>query len=582
MSNRQKKLFGRAKLCFGIFLIIVFGSLFSVQSDILAVDEVKIEVSKDSAANSIGSTIQAGSSGDFNIIRINNKSAFPITVNTIKVSRSGGSDADFNSVSLYAVSSSGTRSQLGSTQSLISSGVAYFDMALNIAANSSSSVAVSASVNNTAKAGDIVTWNLALASDISASVTGSSLQPTITGTAAGIRRTILSTGPDTVPPAAPSNIKVESTGSSPALKISWDDPTDTDLDKIRIYRSTVQGQVGVVISNSNRGVGIIPVKTYNDTNIIAGSTYYYTVKAVDFVSNESVITTQYSGIVYPRGLTISLDSSSPAAGNIAASSTGVALAAFKFYVSNVDAEITNLKIDGVADASGNKNLDQLSSLSLYVNGTFVASTTGLTFNFYSSSKLIIPANSSKIISLKANIPSSSKNGAAIILKIASLTAQEPSWYPVTVYGLDVNANKKTITGGVTVVASPSSVSTVGILEGALIRAIGDFDVYIVKYIGAKKFKRLVLSPSVFNNYGHLKWSDIRDIDSSVVNAFTTSELVRAVGDDKVYKLYPAGDSGQKRWIKTASVFSIMGFDADSIYEINSFDRDSYVTGSHLE
>ncbi|MEK7068124.1 MAG: hypothetical protein AAB956_03955, partial [Patescibacteria group bacterium] len=302
--------------------------------------------------------------------------------------------------------------------------------------------------------------------------------------------------------------------------------------------------------------------------------------------------TQYSGLVSAKGLTISLDSSSPVAGNITASSTGVALAAYKFYVSNVDAEISSLKIDGVADANGNKNLDQLSFLSLYVDGTFVASTTGPTFNFYYNNytKLTIPANSSKIISFKADIPSSSKNGSAISLKIDSLTAQEPSWYPVTVYGLATNGNKMTITGGVTVATpsptpspSPSSsVSTAGIAEGALIRAIGDFDVYIVKYVGVKKFKRLVLSPSVFNNYGHLKWSDIKDIDPLIVNAFTISELVRAVGDDKVYKLYPSGDEGQKRWIKTASVFSTMGFDTDSIYEINSFDRDSYVTGANLE
>ena len=101
-------------------------------------------------------------------------------------------------------------------------------------------------------------------------------------------------------------------------------------------------------------------------------------------------------------------------------------------------------------------------------------------------------------------------------------------------------------------------------------------------MGAKKFKRLILSPSVFNNYGHLKWSDVRDIEQVVVDAFTTSELVRAVGDEKVYKLYPSGDTGQKRWIKTANVFSRMGFDADSIYEINSFDRDSYLTGNDLE
>lgn len=592
MSNYQKNFFG-------IFLVIIFGFLFSVQPAILAVNEVKIEVSRDSSASSIGSSVQAGSnSADFNIIRIKNTSAFPVTINSIKVTRSGGSSIDFNNVSLYYISSSGARSQLGSTQYTISSGVAYFDMALSIPANSSSSVAISASVSSTAKAGDIVTWGLTPANDISASAVGSSIQPTISGTGTGVNRTILGTGRDTIPPAAPTNVKVESIGSSPTLKISWDDPADTDLDKISVYRSTVLGQLGVVIFNSNRGVGTVVVKTYSDTSIVAGTTYYYTVKALDYVSNESTNATQYSGIVYPKGLTISLDSSSPAAGNIAASSTGVSLAVFKFYASNVDAEITNLNIDGVADASGNKNLDQLSSMSLYVNGTFVASTTGPTFNFYYNNytKLTISANSSKTISLKANIPSSSKNGSEIILKVSNLTAKEPSWYPVTVSGLATTGNKMKITGGVTVAtptpapapsASPtpspsSSVSTADIPEGALIRAIGDFDVYIVKYMGTKKFKRLVLSPSVFNNYGHLKWSDIRDISQSLMDAFTTSDLVKAVGDEKVYKLYPSGDSGQKRWIKTRAAFAALGYDSDAIYEINSFDRDSYITGTDLE
>ncbi len=124
--------------------------------------------------------------------------------------------------------------------------------------------------------------------------------------------------------------------------------------------------------------------------------------------------------------------------------------------------------------------------------------------------------------------------------------------------------------------------TMVISEGALIRAKGDIDVYIVKYVGAKKFKRLILSPSVFNSYGHLKWSDIRDIDQSVLDSFTTSDLVRAVNDPKVYKLYPSGDTGQKRWIETASVFTRLGFDWDAIYEINQVDRDSYTTGNPLE
>jgi hypothetical protein len=119
-------------------------------------------------------------------------------------------------------------------------------------------------------------------------------------------------------------------------------------------------------------------------------------------------------------------------------------------------------------------------------------------------------------------------------------------------------------------------------EGALIRAKGGIDVYIVKYVDLKKFKRLILSPSVFNNYGHLKWSNIKEVDKGVVDSFTTSELVRAVGDDKVYKLYPQGDAGQKRLIKDNSVLIKLGLDSDSIYEINSFDRDSYVIGSVIE
>jgi len=119
-------------------------------------------------------------------------------------------------------------------------------------------------------------------------------------------------------------------------------------------------------------------------------------------------------------------------------------------------------------------------------------------------------------------------------------------------------------------------------EGALIRAAKGIDIYIVKYIGIKKFKRLVLSPSVFNNYGHLKWEDVIEVDNLTLNSFTTSELVRAVGDDKIYRLYPQGDTGQKRLIKNNSVLTRLGLDLDSIYEINSFDRESYITGLVLE
>jgi|GEM_PF-3762259 len=122
-------------------------------------------------------------------------------------------------------------------------------------------------------------------------------------------------------------------------------------------------------------------------------------------------------------------------------------------------------------------------------------------------------------------------------------------------------------------------TSVYLQDGALIRAKHTSDIYIVKYVGAKKFKRLILSPSVFNSYGHLRWDDVIDLDSSVVDSFTTSNLVRAINDPKVYVLSPSGDTGERHWISSETAFKNLSLDWDSIYEINEKDRDSYVTGS---
>jgi hypothetical protein len=43
-----------------------------------------------------------------------------------------------------------------------------------------------------------------------------------------------------------------------------------------------------------------------------------------------------------------------------------------------------------------------------------------------------------------------------------------------------------------------------------------YDVFIVKFVGTKTFKRLVLNPQVFDSYGHLKWSNIKKISATIV------------------------------------------------------------------
>lgn len=132
-----------------------------------------------------------------------------------------------------------------------------------------------------------------------------------------------------------------------------------------------------------------------------------------------------------------------------------------------------------------------------------------------------------------------------------------------------------------------------ISDGDLIRnpnALGEekFDVYIAKLVGEKKFKRLILSPHVFESYGHLSWDKIKDIDQKTINEFKTSDLVRCsdpergVDDPKVYKLIPSGDQGIKRHINlSAKEFEAQGYDWDSIYIINKIDREAYVTGEDI-
>ncbi|MBD3282250.1 MAG: hypothetical protein GF387_01425 [Candidatus Portnoybacteria bacterium] len=108
-----------------------------------------------------------------------------------------------------------------------------------------------------------------------------------------------------------------------------------------------------------------------------------------------------------------------------------------------------------------------------------------------------------------------------------------------------------------------------------------WDVFIIKYVNGKQFKRLVLNPEVFESYGHLNWSDIQTVSADTLKTYTTSTLVRAINDEKVYKLFPSGDTGTKRWVESEDCFNSEGYDWDSVYIINATDRDNYTTGTSM-
>lgn len=127
------------------------------------------------------------------------------------------------------------------------------------------------------------------------------------------------------------------------------------------------------------------------------------------------------------------------------------------------------------------------------------------------------------------------------------------------------------------IAMLAPVATVGaaVIDGDIVSPDAEFtegsityypyDVFIVKMVGTKTFKRLILNPEVFESYGHLEWENIQTISADTVDGYTTSQLVRADGDEKVYKLVPDGDTGTKEWMNmTAAEFGAT-YDWDSIY-----------------
>ncbi len=142
---------------------------------------------------------------------------------------------------------------------------------------------------------------------------------------------------------------------------------------------------------------------------------------------------------------------------------------------------------------------------------------------------------------------------------------------------------------------PVATMAADVVDGDLIRnpsaaGLASLDIYIVKVVGEKKFKRLILSPHVFESYAHFdkngngdNWDDVMDVDQATMDAYTTTDLVREDGNDKVYRLYAAdgSDTGDKYWLNmTASDFTAV-FDADAIYTINSTDTAGYTAGANV-
>jgi len=139
----------------------------------------------------------------------------------------------------------------------------------------------------------------------------------------------------------------------------------------------------------------------------------------------------------------------------------------------------------------------------------------------------------------------------------------------------VNVWIKTPEGKTSILAQGFYYKEVNIPDGALIRAVGDYKVYIIK----GNYKRHIIDGRIFDFYGHLDWSKIIEVDKSVVDSYRDSAWVRAVND---YKVYEINADKTKHWLNmTPEQFVFSGRSWDGVFIINDQERDFYKTGDYV-
>ena len=112
----------------------------------------------------------------------------------------------------------------------------------------------------------------------------------------------------------------------------------------------------------------------------------------------------------------------------------------------------------------------------------------------------------------------------------------------------------------------------GIVDGDLIRGIGTNDIFVVKVAGnGDRFKRLILNPTIFDSYGW-SWGEVQDVAPEVLNQFTTSDLVRMVGDATVYRTVSTGADTGAKWRMTDA------YDPNAVFAVNATEFASYIGG----
>lgn len=184
------------------------------------------------------------------------------------------------------------------------------------------------------------------------------------------------------------------------------------------------------------------------------------------------------------------------------------------------------------------------------------------FGFRVPKIVVILSNQSQLTEVRGNAPSVSYIMTATT--VTSLPQDAPE------------AISKTEPEPSTAATMESAPKLANIPDGSLIRAEGDYKVYIIK----DGYKRWIQSAEIFNFYGHLNFSVVNVLSKEQVALYKDAWLVRAADDPRVYEIN--GD-GTRHWLDmTPEKFSATGRLWDMVYIINKAELSWYKEGASVK
>jgi hypothetical protein len=377
---------------------------------------------------------------------------------------------------------------------------------------------------------------------------------------------------DLTAPSAPTGLS-QTAGSGTSLTLDWADNSEADLMEYEIYRSISSGVSA--IDDNQVNTSQVAVSTFTDSTTTAWTSYYYTVTAVDDSGNESAVATEIRvcstktvsngtvaadcSITCNDGYTISgnncVANAVPSSGGGGTQLTGSIL------ISNNAAQTTSRNVTLQLSSTG------ATQMAISNSSDFA----GISWESYAVSKEWTLEEGEGLKTVYAKFKNSAGTVSAVASDNITLNTTAADAGTSDTAGTADSAD----TTGASVDTSGADVNPGGYYNGTLVRAIGDYKVYIVK----DGFKRWIQSADIFGFYGHLNFAAVQEVSSDTVDSYQQASLIRADGDPKVYEVN--GD-GTKHWLNmTAEQFTISGRDWNMVYIINEEELDYYKTGPNV-